>query len=274
MITQIKNHGLIIDEIKIEDYVLGGATTKLPTDILQENGSWLAYLPMAERQDLSIETYSCVSFGTLNIMEMLIKRIFGKEENFSDRYLAISSNTSPLGNSPQTVGECLRKVSGAIKEELLPFSDNIRTFEQYHSPKPLPEALINEGKKWLEKYEIKHEWVFQSGENKQEKLMEALKLSPVGVSVYAWQQDGDDYVKPAGSQDNHWTTCVGYEEGKHWIIFDSYPASEGSFLKKLVWNYDFQMAKRYYIVKKNEEVASIWQRIIDAIKNYISVMFK
>jgi len=267
-LNQIVNHGLIIDKVQPENYV-SGAFTKVPKIVLQPDGQWIKFLPADEKQNINgIETFSCASFGTLNALEILFNRQFKLKENYADRYLAIASGTTNRGNSPQTVSETLRKDSGCIDENLLPFSDDIKTFEQYQSPNPLPDNLINKGKKWLAKYVFMHEWVFQGGDNKIEKLKENLQYSPIGISVCAWDEYNGLYIKPEGYNDNHWVVGVGYKEPEYWLVLDTYPNSDGIFLKKLVWDYDFQMAKRYYIAeKKTEEKVGFWIRLLNWFRN-------
>ena len=105
--------------------------------------------------------------------------------NFSDRFLAIASSTTFSGNDPKRVAQTLRE-KGAIPEELLPFSDNIKTFNEYHSPNPLPSSLLKEGLKFLDKFEISYEWVTPTPEN----LMEELKyLQKEGWKTRAEIQD-------------------------------------------------------------------------------------
>ena len=42
-------------------------------------------------------------------------------------------------------------------------------------------------------------------------LKEALKLSPLGLSVYAWFTGPDGYMhRPQGANDNHWVMCYAY----------------------------------------------------------------
>src|SRR3954452_7110596 len=110
-----RNYGFIKDEIQPQDYIFGDA--QLQADILQRDGQWDAYLPGDELQNLyGVEPYACCTFGTLNALEILLRRLFDDVENFSDRYTAKVTGTEfSHGNSPQTVIEFVRKV-GAVHE--------------------------------------------------------------------------------------------------------------------------------------------------------------
>src|SRR3990167_384051 len=215
------------------DFVLGGQASISKT-LLQPDGDWRPFLVDGEHQlKNDVETNSCVSFASCNAIEILTKRIFKIEKNFSDRYLAIASDTGVNGNTPTKVLETLRKISGCIDEQWLPFSDEIKTQEDYLRPNPLNKKFYDEGRKWLNRYDFEHQWV----ETNNEDLMRGLQQSPLLVSVVAWIQEGDFYVKPNGYKDNHATLLVAYEEGKCWWVFDSYPGSDGKYLKKLRWDF-------------------------------------
>lgn len=233
MKKKLKNYGFKYQEPAIQDYRLGGLS-KVSRQALQIDGQWTHLLPLGEKQTKNgVETYSCISFACANQVEILFNRKFGLNPNYSDRALAIASNTEIGGNTPNEVYETARKILGFIPEELLPFSDDIQSFEDYHSPKPLNKKYYDEGRKWLNQYDLKHEWINTNPQS----LMEALQYSPIAISVDAWRENNGYYFKPKGSQDNHFTLLVGYKENDHWLIYDSYPETEGDFIKKLVWNY-------------------------------------
>ena len=176
--------------------------------------------------------------------------------NFSDRFLAIASSTTFSGNDPKRVAQTLRE-KGAIPEELLPFSDNIKTFNEYHSPNPLPSSLLKEGLKFLDKFEISYEWVKTDPKH----LIEELQYGPLGVSVEAWQQDENSLYYSEGGNDNHWTVLGGYKENEYWLIYDSYPGTGGSYCKKLRWDYPFGVVMSYSL-KKQEEKKSFWWELL------------
>ena len=268
------NHGFLQPEsIEPEEFILGGLFSA-SKEVLRPDGQWDAYLPDSEVQNKNfIETNGCVSYGTLNVIEILLN-YFDETKNFSDRFTAIVSETKPnSGNNPHTVAQSIRHF-GCILEDTLPFNDSIDTVEKYYSPIPMTDSLLEKGKNWLENYKFEHEWVFYMNEplnEKQGKLKEVLRYSPVGVSVVAWFQDENGlYFKPAGIRDGHWTTLFGYEEGKYWKIFDSYDNT----IKKLNWNYAFGYAKRYTIKKKETQKVNQDNWLIEIIKNIINLFRK
>src|SRR3990172_705470 len=183
MIRKITPHGFKVDPIEPQEYLLGQA--KLATIVLQPDKNWSPFLPVDEYKNKNgLETSACVTFGMINIIEILMKRLFIVEPNYSERYNATLSVTTREGNSIQKVIESIRKDYGVINEELLPFDDTIDTWEKFYAP--IPEQLILTGKSWLKEFSLGHEWIFTPDiKNKIDRLKTALQFSPVGVSVLA-----------------------------------------------------------------------------------------
>jgi hypothetical protein len=232
-------YGFIKDEIQPQDYIFGDA--QITVDILQPDGQWDEFLPTDELQNLyGVEPYACVTFGTLNALEMLLRRVFTDVENFSDRYTAKVTGTEfNHGNSPQTVIEYIRK-TGAIHEPDWPFTPDINTFEKFYAEPPVRFEKVTQ--LFPQQFEVKHDYVLNGSwqPSSPARLKNALQYSPIGISVYAWVQ-GDDglYIKPAGAQDNHWCVLYGYEDGKFWKVFDSY-ARQGPRRLAIVGPFDFR----------------------------------
>jgi hypothetical protein len=244
--------GFIQPYIKPDEYIFGGR--KLPDEVLSDSGGWAA--PLFEPQRKGIETFNCTAFNTLTPIEMILKVKYGLDVNYSDRFTGTAAGTYPPGNNPHKVAESIRKV-GLLLEEYLPFG--VETLDEYYAP--LPKHLLRKAKQWLAVYDFMHEWVFTpffNPEEKRENLKKALRFSPLGVSVYAWEKNNGFYVKPRGAVDNHWTTLRGYEEGKYWEIFDSYEEEH----KKLAWDYDFEFAKRYWVGRKEIQNPSWFSKLL------------
>jgi len=258
------DYGFIPDILEADHYVFG--SQELSDNVLNFTGQWDKYLPAIELQEKNmVETYNCVSFGTLNAVEILHKFLFGKEVNKSERYLGILSGTTESGNSPHKVAETLRK-TGTIPENELPFSKDIDTWDKYYSPKPMTSKYIEIGEKWLSKYDFGHEWVFANdySGNRQELLKQALKRSPLGISVYAWKKKGDIYVKD-DQLDNHWCCLYGYVDGEYFKVFDHY---DNTF-KKLDWDYRFGFCKRYSLGLNLEKQMNFFLRMWRSIINFL-----
>lgn len=244
---EVKNYGFIEPTIEPDQYIYGaqlGAKTKT----LVENGQWHEFVPEFEPQsNLFLETFNCTNYGTQTAIQMLMKRVFGIDFNGSERHTGVETGTTPAGNNPHKVIEIIRKDCGLIPDEMLPFDESIKTWDEYYSPKPMSKEFKKEGLKFLENYTINHDWVYVNApkENRAQLLMQALKSSPVCVDVDAWHED-ENGIHFRVNRSNHWCTLYGYVEGEYWLVFDSYKGETGGH-KKLAWDYEFYYPKRYSI---------------------------
>lgn len=246
MTEKIRDYGYVESPIEEESYFLGFGL--LPVDEIQPDGQWDNFLPVYEGQSRGrFDSMNCSNYGTLNCLETLYKRIFGEEMNWSERYTGVMTGTSRRGNDPHKVAEIIRKESGLIPENELPFTDEINSWEKYYFPTPMTWKYLEMGKKFLGSFAVGHEWVFTEGpvKTKQRLLVEALKFSPIGVSVRAWKMNPKTgrYFKKDGEDDTHWVMLYGYVEGEYWKVYDHYNKT----FKELEWHYDFGRAKRYYM---------------------------
>jgi hypothetical protein len=254
-----KNYGLKLDKIAPEkDYVLGGFGS-LGGEVLQPNGQWDDYLPKDEFQNhRGFDPLSCVSFGTTNCIETLIRRVYARADNYSDRWLAKKTGTDKQrGNSPHTVAEFMRK-SGVIVEELWPFTQDIGSFEKYYAEPP--QNLDTQAVPFVAEFGLKHEYVLANPAE----MKKALQYSPLGASVYAWpHRDANGYYfKLPGETDNHFVMLYGFEDGKYWKVFDS---SDNSH-KKVRWDTQFQLVKRYSLTRQIVQ-ESFFQKFLKALRD-------
>jgi hypothetical protein len=228
-------YGFIYSEPKAEDWVFG-ATGNLSTDILQPDGQWDAYLPEEELQNRGFEVYACATFGTLNCLETILRRRFGFKDNYSDRYVAKMTDTDKKqGNDPQIIAEFIRH-NGDVDEKDYPYAGN--SFEEYYAPTSI--QLSVKAKKFVTNYDFKHDIVPSDPKS----MKEALKYSPLGISVRGWVlDDATGYYKAGEGQDNHWCMCYGYEDEKYWKVFDTYDNT----LKKVEWAHRPMLVKRYHV---------------------------
>lgn len=231
-------YGYIAPEIKKEDYKDNGRLS-LGGVALVPSGQWDDYLPQDELQAQYVETQACATFGTLNCVEALERRVYGKAINWSDRYLANISGTTQYGNDPHTVAETLRK-RGTVYEKDWPYSPEINTWAKFYATIPY-ELEGSAQAKFRGTYNFGHQYVGTDPQS----MKTALQRSPLGVDVDAWHlgEDGK-YVRTRGS--NHWVCIYGYVPGKYWKCLDTYDNTK----KKLAWDYGFTIAKQYTLDKQ------------------------
>ena len=239
----MKSYGLIIEPVVLGKDWVAGTDLSIQSfrgeQIIQPDGQWIDWLPEAEHQSpYGFESSACASFGTLNALEILLRRVYGEIENFSDRFLAKMSGTTPNGNSVQTVAETLKN-KGVVKETFWPYTPDLNTWDKYYSDIPQNIKTMAVGE--FAEYEFKHEYV----PTYPTMLMSHLRYSPLGISVSAWHK-GPDGLYLSTPYNNHWVVLIGYVKDKWWIVWDTY-SEDGIYLKRLVWNYNFQIAKKYSI---------------------------
>lgn len=241
------NLGFIEDIIDSTHYVLG-KNTKLPNLILQPNGQWDKYLPKYEIQNENFETSGCTVWGWQNLIETLYCRVFGKEPNYSERFTYIRAGVTLAGASPHKVAESIRKEGLLDARELR----NPQTYEAFRDPSAVTPQHLVKAQNWLQKHTFMHDWLWtepQTTEARTALLKEALKYSPVGVSVTAWIKDKHNVYIDNGEPNSHWCIIYGWNK-RGWKVFDSYNHTR----KILSYDHSIRYAKRAYIgtaVQKN-----------------------
>jgi len=173
------------------------------------------------------------------------------EKNFSDRFLAKTSGTNPnSGNTPKAVSNAIKKF-GLVDEKEYPM---VSTIEEYF--KKIPKDILDKGKDFLKEFNFGYEYVNTKD------LKNALKRSPVGVAVSAWQQNAQGEYIYFG-QWNHWCVLVAFDEKDRPIIWDSY--EEG--LKTLEKDYNFGFPQIYMLNRDKKVVRiSCWQKLLNWFK--------
>lgn len=256
-------------KITEKHYTFG--SNKFIQPIVVSDGDWRPYLPIEEEQNRrGVESSACFIEAQQHAIATLEERLFGElNNNYSARFNALRANGTEEGGDPLEGAESIRK-DGLINEDILPFNEDITSWNEYHSYKGQSEALcISKGQEYLSKKTLNYDIVFErheSIETKYRKLKEALKYSPIPLSVTAWyRNDNGEYFKPEGSYDNHFVLCVYLDENNCPYIWDTY----SPFLKKLTPLYNSDFAMRVSISKKTGSSQYNIKSMCDFIKNII-----
>lgn len=164
------NNGVIEGRLPT-DFVAG----VLPYEVRNETGDWTPYLTKSENQYSSFaDTMACVSFSCNHSIEIQQKFLTGVEVNYSNRWLAKMSNTTPEGNYLSIVADTARN-KGAVTEEFWPDPGNY-TWDQYYAE--LPQATQDKGLEFLKHWSIAYEWVDVGNVAE---IRKALKQAPLQV---------------------------------------------------------------------------------------------
>lgn len=218
-----KNHGVIERRLQPKDWRAGGVTGLTRGEILRADGQWGAYGSAREKQhNQYFDTMSCVSYGNIDPIEALMYRQFGKKVNFSDRFIAKMSGTTPEGNDEYTVAETIRKC-GLVEEDAWPFGPWVKDRETYYSD--IPQEVKDEGLSFLKEYKLNYQYI---DEQNQDAMIEALKYSPLTVFI-----------------PGHCLSVYEYRTGEAWKCWEQY----GDGFREFPWDYKFRCAVEWQVTK-------------------------
>ena len=221
-----KNTGLLLEKRpNVKDWKFLGYTG-IDDKILRPDGQWDKYLPEFETQKQNnFDTYACVTYATLNCVETILLRKWGRTENYSDRFLAtVSGTVCNRGNHMARVANALIN-HGCCKEDVYPFSADIDTCSDYYAI--IPEKVKKLALPFKNQYDFRWEWV----ENTPETMKEALKYSPLTVVVHGGK---------------HLVELYGYVDGRYWKCYDHYERKYKTFL----WDYAFGRIMKFSLNQK------------------------
>lgn len=248
-----KNRGLILEPLAPEDFVFGGKT-KLKGQVINPSGDWTPYAPEYEHQAPHFETSGCVSFGTLNCLEMLLRFHFKETLNLSDRFVVKGSGTDPhSGNQPKTVAQFIRDKWSVFEPEY-PMTE---TVEEYFSE--IPKSLFELAKSRKIGKDFGYEYVQPTIEN----LRNALTQGTVGMSVALLKDEDGKYYRPNGWRDSHWVSLLRINKNNECVILDQYEP----FIKTIRADFVSEYAVRYGL---NEREYSLVTQLLKALRNYLA----
>jgi hypothetical protein len=249
-----QNRGLLLEPIAPEDFVFGAdksLETKFKGEPLQSNADWRPFLPVEEPQAPKFETQACVSFATSNALEIILRRQFDRVHNFSDRFIATGSGTSPTqGNTPKRVADFIYRNWSVFERE---WPADVSTVDEFYTtiPYTLKSLAIGRGAE----FEFGYEYVNPT----LPELKKALQYSPLGISVPAWHLQNELYVRPNGATDNHFVVLVHIDDSGYLYVFDTY----SPYLK--VCSFLPTVAMRYHLKRKVKDERSWLRFLIDLI---------
>ena len=237
--------------------------------ITNPGGHWLDSIPAKDvQQNIGVEPMCCTSEGNTAALETTLRKVFAFSAEYSARYLAKISGTTPQGNDPMTVQRVLES-QGTVLEADWPNTADLKTWEAFYAEPPASFKI-----KALElpiQYAIKSQWIGADVQS----IKAGLEVSPIGVAGYAWVQDQNGrYYTPDGAQPCHWFVIVDYIEdqtqpnGITWIAFDSYQND----VKTLRGDYVFAEAMQYQVTKNTGDTPaqqSSWTKFLQLMQKIL-----
>lgn len=208
IVPSIPQTGVIFDGLIPSD-AIRGINPRLSGSIILDSGDWSSYLPKNEKQSIpfTFDTLSCVTFSVLNGIEILFNLYIERKYvspsklkwltdngyfddtgkiNFSDRFIAIMSNTTKLGNTHRAVYDTVRSI-GLIPEKDLPFGGT--SFEEYHNKSLITDAMIQKARAFNRIVtEVVYEIIFVAQSrifttDMSNICSESLKQSPLAIAI-------------------------------------------------------------------------------------------
>lgn len=263
----MKNLGLLEELQDFKAYVLGN--NAMPWIQYRPDGNWEDALPTYENQTtlLGQETSGCTVWGGLNQIEIFNKGVYGESSNYSERFTYLGVPIDPKkGTDPQNVYNVIRR-DGLVDESVLPMTKRL---SEYLDTSKITQSIRAKGQNWLLYNDLQHEWLWtKRPDNYIEILKRALKTSPLGVSVSAWNQEIDAsgnlvYVS-TGKTNNHYCVLIKIDdEGYPWV-FDSYD----HYVKRLSKDHNIRRAKRIWL---NKTTKPAMQRHIFVLQGVVAYL--
>jgi len=223
---------------------------------INESGNWMGFLPIGEQQfSIYFDTLGCVTFGCINVLEILAKYSLKIDLNISDRFTAKDSGTTNQGNWVYKVADSLIEKSFILEEDYgYPRNQRTPVFTREEYFKELIPELYELAEQNKQKYNINYRFVHK------DIFKEMLKVSPIAVSVRAWFDDnGDKIYENQTDKHNHLVVLVAYDDQDRPIIYDSYPDVDTNalqyteskyYLKTLEKDYNFGDYGTVFNIKK------------------------
>jgi hypothetical protein len=246
--------------------------------VINPKADWRNLLINEKQSQNNTDSSACYIEAQQAVISGLLEYIYGiQDSNFSARFNALLSNGTPEGGDPIVGAKSIKK-DGLIPEEMMSWKD-IYNFNDYHSWKGVDkDRCIAKGQEFKNQYDMSYKIVFEKDtplKIKYDSIREALKRSPVAVSVYAWlQNEKGEYYKPDGVSDTHLTTaiCLFVDDSNRLYVRDTYEP----FLKVIAPNTDFEFAM-YWTIRKlspEEQLKNAQRGFIIILLNYVSGLLK
>lgn len=278
------NNGLNLDlelqQQSTEDWVFGATSLVCLANIPEELRA--GYLPTGELQFGKEDFMSCASIGPINILEAKFNYLYREnkltptnrkwledkgyfdngEVKFSDRFIAIKSNTIRSGNSMIAPLDAIHTY-GLIPKTQLPANPQM-TFDNYHNKNDITKEMEDLGKDFLSRFKINYERVYE------ERYEQLLHEDFLNVAAYAWTTPiNGEYPSPGNLRPTH--VFIAWKTPKYWV-FDNYldEGRVGDFVKKLAHDYTLvDFAYRLFITAETTpETTNIQLTVFETLKKY------
>lgn len=250
-----QNTGLITPKPAPLDFI-AGVETGIPFEVRNDSKDWRKFYPSDEYQFRRgyFDSQSCVTFYQLNALETQIQYLLdtGKipedkrilmtnlgyfddngKVNFNESYTATLSGTTAKGNTFQAVADSMRAY-GVIPQKKHHQIEDCVSIDDFLNRDLITPEMIALGKRFLDIFDVKYEWVVLGELNQQETIARHIQHAPLGFAVPTglnWSDEGIIDNKSLSS--NHAVMNGIVSMGSYFGILDNYEP----FQKMLAWGY-------------------------------------
>ena len=262
-----KNRGVQSPQLAELDFI-AGQETGIQYEEVNAAGDWTLSLPKRETQFINtFDTQACVTFSALNIIEMQLNYFLASGKlspdkvkkltdwgfiedgkfNFSDRFTAKMSGTTPQGNSLQKVWDSIRK--DGLLPELMWKSQGALNWADYY--KEIPQQIKDYAKNILTIFEFKYEWVVTGNcaAPNLELLKYHLKQAPLQPAHPLCARDSQGVFQPCNVCVTQHATSI-YNIISTVKDFDHYYPYENEY----ALNYTFPWVMKAVVLLKKDEI--------------------
>lgn len=251
--------------------VYGASLLQAP--ILKEDGDWRDAFAEDELQIRNdVEQSSCYIQAQQHAIEAIEFIKFGEKNKYDARFNALLSGGTETGGDPVAGADSIRH-DGMIPEGMMGY--DYSTWSEYHSFKGADETHCRGvGNADIHLYSRNFGVVITRSmplETKYIVLREALKRSPVPISLYGVPDGQGSYIpKSKGVSDTHLVSglVLNVSANNEITIRDTYTP----FIKKLPPNYDMDFGVMWTVEKKlsTAQKKSIWESLVQFFKAFLS----
>jgi len=265
-----------------EDWPLGATGLTCIAEIPLEDKEF--YLPKGELQFGREDFMSCVSIGILNILASKFTYLIDRKKlnfnnhawllekgyivdgkiDFSDRFIAILSNTTRDGNSLKAPLDAVRYF-GLIPKSLLPTRGDM-TFDEYHDRSKITATMTKLGEDFKSRFFINYE------RGREVDFAFILKRDSILVGAYAWPVAVNGIYPRVNDSPNHAFMVF----RPRYFAFDNYDEDKGpkeDWIKQLAGDYDF-IDTGYRILINKEAVTPQKKTLWDLLRGYVRDIIK
>ena len=247
----MKQSGFITKYPEPQDWKMGAETG---ISLIRNIPDWTPHLPSKEKQyNANFDTLSCTTFATMSILEAQLNWLLTSSNmpiesskwlkesgyideagkvNFSDRFIAIMSNTTKTGNDFRTVIEAIR-THGLIPEKEFPFGGT--KWEEYHDKSLITGAMLKKAQEFKNLFNVNWDWLWfdeKGGFNEMSISKQNITTAPILMGI----------TTPA----THATVLYGVTD-TDFMVFDTY---EPFLFAGSPNNYNPQIGARVVITPK------------------------